>query len=84
MRGTPYESLVVFVVSFDRPVMAYLLLVNLLFAVGITSLVSKGRRWLELVTIGVLVYLMLMAGSITLFYVMLDRQVIRLESLLYP
>lgn len=84
MHGTPYEALVAYILSVDAYVMRYVLLITALFAVAVVSLVSRQRRPLELVTLFLLAWLVLLAFTTLLFHVGFDRPFFRLEVVDYP
>jgi hypothetical protein len=84
MHATPYGDLVVFILSVDRPVMAYLLPVNLCFAIAILAFVGRPRRNLQTVWLLIFIYTLLMLGSVALFHFFLLRPVLRLEAVSWP
>lgn len=84
MHATPYGDLVVFILSVDRPVMAYLLPVNLCFSIAILAFVPRPRRSLQTAMIFAFVYILLMIGSVALFHFFLLRPVLRLEAITWP
>lgn len=84
MHATPYGDLVVFILSVDRPVLMYLLPVNLLFSIAILAFAARPRRKLETVVVFMFVYTLLMIGSVALFHFFLERPVLRLETVTWP
>jgi hypothetical protein len=84
MHETPYGDLVVFILSVDRPVMAYLLPVNLCFSIAILAFAGRPRRNLHTALLFVFVYTLLMLGSVALFHFFLLRPVLRLETITWP
>lgn len=84
MYATPYGDLVVFILSVDRPVLLYLLPVNLLFSIAIMAFAGRPRRKLESFVLFGFIYTLLMVGSIALFHYFLHRPVLRLETITWP
>jgi len=84
MYATPYGDLVVFILSVDRPVLLYLLPVNLLFSIAILAFAGRPRRKLETLFLFVFIYTLLMMGSVALFHFFLQRPVLRLETVTWP
>lgn len=84
MHATPYGDLVVFILSVDRPVMLYLLPVNLMFAIAILAFTGRPRLNLQTLGLFVFVYTLLMLGSMALFHFFLLRPVLRLEAVTWP
>ena len=44
MQGTPYEALVAYILSVDKSVLSYVLIIDALFSVAVVSLFSRNRR----------------------------------------
>jgi hypothetical protein len=84
MYGTPYDKLLVFILAVDRAVFVYVVSVNVLFALGITLVMGKGRTRLEQIAIGVIIFVALMVGSVLIFRYLAGRPVMRLEAVSFP
>ena len=84
MQGTPYEALVAYILSVDKSVLSYLLIIDALFSVAVVSLFSRNRRPLELVTMFGFSFVVLLAVATLIFHVGLDRPFFRLEIVRFP
>ncbi|TVR04036.1 MAG: hypothetical protein EA398_03525 [Deltaproteobacteria bacterium] len=73
------EALTAFVLTVDRAAMAYLIPITLLFSTAATALLSRRRRWLEMVAIFVLSLVLFSMLLLLLFNGLLDRPIVRLE-----
>lgn len=84
MHGTPYEALAAYILSVDKSVLTYLLLIDALFSVAVVSIFSRNRRPLELVSMFGMSFVLLLALATLVFHVGLDRPFFRLEIVQFP
>lgn len=84
MSGTPYDSLVVFILAIDKVVAAYLLSVNALLSFGVVALMMRERPRPVQISLGLGLFLLLMVVAAALFHLVLQRPVMRLETITFP
>jgi hypothetical protein len=84
MSGTPYDSLVVFILAIDKVVAAYLLSVNALLSFGIVALGARKFARPTQVLIGIGFFLILMALTAAAFHFVVGRPVMRFETITFP
>lgn len=80
MPSNPGEPLLAFVITLSRPVVGYLLIVVSCFSVATLALISKDRRWLELVALFLMLFAAFLLAGIFLFHVVFDRPIVLIES----
>lgn len=75
----PIGSVAAYILTLDRPVTGFVLLLSGLVALAVTGIVSRDRRWLEVVSIflGCWLGLVLCLGMVVQSIV--DRNFVRLE-----
>ncbi len=84
MPSTPYESLVAYILTIDRAVVLYLLVTNALFSFALVSWFARRRRWLELLSLYLITFVVLFVLAGLLFTSLLDRPFVRLETIALP
>lgn len=84
MTGPSGDSLVALVLTMHRAVPVYLLPLIALLSVAATALLGRGRKFLELIGIFVLVSLLFAGLLVLVFHGILDRPILRVESFVFP
>ena len=84
MEATGYDNPLVFILTVDRQIFFWLLSITFFFALSLVAIVSKGRRWHQLMTLFFAVYLMTIIVASIIFSVVIDIPFARLETVSLP
>ena len=84
MGSSRYEAVMAFLLWLDRDILFYILPIDLFFSIALTSLLSRGRRPLEIFAMFVLSFVILFVTVSLLFRYAFDRPFILLQAYSFP
>ncbi len=84
MESTGYDSPLVFILTVDRHIFFWVVSITFFFALSVVAVVSKGRKWHELVTLFFVVYAVAMVLASTIFGVLIDLPFAHIETVSVP
>jgi hypothetical protein len=73
MRNSPHDAVVSFLLQIDKEILLYILPADLFFAIAVVSVMSRGRKPLELLSLFVISFCVLFFGASLLFQYGFDR-----------
>lgn len=84
MGSTGYDSPLVFILTVDRHIFFWVLSITFFFSLSVVAVVSKGRKWHELITLFFVVYGVALGLASVVFGVLLNVPFARLETVTFP
>ena len=79
-----YDTPWVFILTVDRHIFFWVLSITFFFALSVVAVVSKGRKWHELVTLFFVIYVAAMILASTIFGYLINLPFARLETVSIP
>ena len=84
MEPTGYDHPMVFILTVDRNIFFWVVAITFFFAISVVAVVSKGRKWYELIAMFFLVYLLSLLLASTLFSHLIHLPFAQLETVSLP
>ena len=84
MESTGFDSPLVFILTVDRHIFFWVVSITFFFALSLVAIVSKGRKWHELLTLFFVVYVASLILASSIFGWLLNLSFARLETVTLP
>ena len=84
MVNSRYEAVITFLLQVDKDILLYILPADFFFSIAVVAVLAKGRRPLELLSMFLISFVVLLALASFVFHVIFDRPFALLDVYSFP